>query len=92
MRSGGLIDCLGHAYHCLSGLSRYLLSERAELLILRGHDLELLAHLRGRQLDKFRRRLHTQQLMDVVKGGASVGARNLDKLTIISVVCLAAAS
>ena len=84
MRSGGLIDCLGHAcLDRLSGLSRYLLSERAEFLILRGHDLELLAHLRGRQLDKLRWGLHTQQLMSIVKGGARVDTDNLEKLEIV---------
>src|SRR5271169_5604363 len=84
MRSDGLFECFGHAcLDSLSSLSRHLLGERAEFLILRGRDFELLAHLRGRQLDKFRRRLHTQQLMDVVKGGPSVGMGNLNKLVIV---------
>ena len=43
----------------------------------------MLAHVRGRQLDKLRRRLHNQQLMSAVKGGASVGTGNLDKLEIV---------
>ena len=65
--------CLGHAcLDWLGSLSRYLLSERAKLLIPRGNDFELFPHVRRRQLDEFRRGLHTQQLMGVVKGGASV--------------------
>jgi len=39
--------------------------------------------LRGRQLDKLRRGLRTQQLIDVVEGGASVGTDDLDELVII---------
>jgi hypothetical protein len=45
LRSGGLVECLGDA--CLDwrgSLSRYLLSERAKLPILRGNDFELLAY------------------------------------------------
>jgi hypothetical protein len=84
LRSGGLIECLGHAcLDWLGSLIHYLMSERAKLLILCGSDVELLAHVRGRQFDKFRRGLHTQQLMGVVKGGTSVGTRNLDKLAIV---------
>jgi hypothetical protein len=52
-----------------SGLGRHLLGELRELLGLRGYRLELLARMRGRQLDKLRRGPHTQQLMGVVKGG-----------------------
>jgi hypothetical protein len=52
------------------------LFECAELLILRRHGFELLAHLRGRQLDKLRRRLHTQQLIGIVKGCTRVGTDN----------------
>src|SRR5690349_1229846 len=84
-QSAGLIECLGRACRdCPSGLSRLLLSKRAELLVLPGHDLELLAHLRGRQDEKLRRRLRTQQFMDVVEGGTCVGTDNLDKLVIIA--------
>ena len=54
-----------------SDLGRHLLGELRELLSLCGHCLELLARMRGRQLDKLRRGLRTQLLMGVVKGGAS---------------------
>src|SRR5579862_906252 len=84
VRSSSLIECLGDAcLDWLASLSRDLLNERAKLLILRGYDIELLAHLRCRQLNKLRRALHTQQFMGVVKGGARVGAGNLDKLEIV---------
>jgi hypothetical protein len=46
LRSDGL------AYlNWLGSLIRYLLSERAKLLILGGNDIELVAHVRGRQRD-----------------------------------------
>src|SRR4029077_8649954 len=78
------IERLRHArLNWLGSLSRHLLSERAKLLVLRRKHVELLAHLRGRQFDKLRRGLHTQQLMSVVKGGASVGTCNLDQLEIV---------
>lgn len=67
----------------LGRLSRHLLSKRAELPALPRHDLELLAHLRGRQLDKLRRGLRPQKLIDVVERGASVGTDSLDKPVII---------
>ena len=54
------MECLGHA--CLDwfgSISRRLLSERTELLTLRGDSIELLAHMRSRQFDKLRRGLHT---------------------------------
>src|SRR5690348_5766031 len=48
LQSDGPIYYLGHAcLDCAGSLSRYLLSEHGELLVLLGHDLELLAHLRG---------------------------------------------
>jgi hypothetical protein len=54
MRSGGLIDCLGHAcFDCLSSLTRYLLSECEELLILRRHD---------RRPSQHRERVHAQAM------------------------------
>ena len=84
MRSGSLIDCLGHpCFDRLSSLTRHLLSDCVEFLILRRHDLELLAHLRGRQLDKLRRRLHTQQLIGIVKGSPRVRTDILEKLVIV---------
>ena len=77
------IERLRHArLNWLGSLSRHLLSERAKLLVLRRKHVELLAHLRGGQFDKLRRGLHTQQLMGVVKGGASIGTRNVDQLEI----------
>ena len=42
-----------------AALSRYLLRERVKILILCGNDIVLLAQVRGRQLDKLRRELHT---------------------------------
>ena len=88
MRSSSLIDDLGHGRRdFLGSFSCHLLSECAKFLILRGHDLELLANLRARYLDKFRRRFYTQQFIDVVKGSTSVGAGNLEKLVIV--VCSA---
>jgi hypothetical protein len=83
-QSAGLIESLGRAcLDCPSGLSRHLMSKRAELLILPGHDLEMLAHLLGRQDEKLGWGLRTQQLLDVVEGGASIGTDNVDKLVII---------
>jgi len=42
LQSAGLVEYLEHACaHCPCGLSRYLLSKAAELLILVGHHLEL---------------------------------------------------
>src|SRR5579863_8208006 len=65
-RSGGIIYRLGHAcLDCAGSFSRHLPNERAELLILPRHDPKLLAHLCSRQLDKFRRGFHTEQLVDV---------------------------
>jgi hypothetical protein len=84
LRSRGLIECRRHAcLDWLGSLNRDLLSKRANLLILPGNDFELFPHVRRQQLDEFRRGLHTQQLMGVVKGGASVGTGNLDKLEIV---------
>jgi hypothetical protein len=60
LRSGSPFERLGHACRdWLGSLSRDLLSERAKVFILRRSDVELLAHLSGRQLDKLQRRLHT---------------------------------
>ena len=42
-----------------AAFSRYLLRERAKILILFGNDIVLLAQVRGRQLDKLRRGFHT---------------------------------
>ena len=51
-RSGDLLEHLGHAFlDRLGGLGRDLLRQRSELLGLRGHRLELLARMRGRQFD-----------------------------------------
>jgi hypothetical protein len=60
LRSGSLFERFGHACRdWLGSLSRDLLSERAKVFILRRSDVELLAHLSGRQLDKLQRGLHT---------------------------------
>src|SRR5207302_415555 len=60
-RSGGLVERLRYAcLDRLGSISRKFLNERIKLLALRGDDVELLAKLRGRQLDKLGWRLHTQ--------------------------------
>ena len=54
-----------------------------KLLGLRGHRLDLLVRMSGRQLDEFRGRLHPQQRISVVKGGVGIGAGDLDDLEVV---------
>ena len=62
---------------------RHLLGELGKFLGLRGHRLELLVRMFGRQLDEFRGRLRPQQLKSVVNGGVGIGAGNLDDLEVV---------
>jgi hypothetical protein len=66
-----------------SDLRRHLLGELRELLGLRGHRLELLACMRGRQLNELRRRFHRQQFIGVVKGSVGIGTGNLNDLEVV---------
>ena len=76
VRSGDLMG-FGVAVTPVFGgdLGRHLLGELRELLGLRGHRLELLACMRGRQVNELRRGLHPQQFIGVVKGGVSICTR-----------------
>jgi predicted ATPase len=85
VRSGDLMGFLGAAVTPVlsSDLGRHLLGELRELLGLRGHRLELLACMRGRQLNELRRGLHPQQFISVVKGGVGIGTGDLDDLAVV---------
>ena len=73
--SGDLAERLGDAaLERLGGLGRDFLGERGELLGLLGYALELLARMRGRELDDLGERLHVEQLARVVERRIGVGA------------------
>src|SRR5882757_1751421 len=57
----------------LNRLGRDLLAELGEFLGLRGQDFELLAGVRGPQLQRLGGRLHAEQLLREVERGGGVG-------------------
>src|SRR5262245_62782012 len=80
-KSGGRLVVLGGGrLDRLGGLGRDLLAELGELLGLRGVGLELLAGMRGPQLQRFGGRLHAEQLLGEVERSGGVGLEELHHL------------
>ena len=84
-----IIEAVARDAKCSPRVIEYAVGRREdgvairELLGLRGHRLELLGCMRGRQLNELRRGFHRQQFIGVVKGSVGIGTGNLNDLEVV---------
>jgi hypothetical protein len=80
-RSGGRLEQPGRiGLDGLDGFRRDPLGQFGELLAIGGEDLELLAGMRGPQLQGFRGRFHAEQGLREIERRGGVGLHHFDQL------------
>ena len=80
--SAALVECPSNGLQRLSCLSGHLLGKVREILCLFGQPFDLLAHVRGRQLEKLWQRRDASQLTGKVKGCVHVRLGDVKEMEI----------